>query len=479
MLSRKLVLLLFAVSMQLVLAADVRPASAGSFSTFSSANTYTLIRQVSGGEFITGTDSASASVSFTEAHAEASVNTEIGRCAGLVSGTVIVAGGTDLRDGISAGSQAYSRWRDTFTISSPTDPTGGRFEATFEYALIGTMFNSGDGGGCSVGFELSYDPDDQGSIGEQSTGEFIRHQVPGKQNIDQTGVLFFEFDEGVPFEFEAELQLNADFGSRSAGNSVTDFTGGVVITSVILPKGFLLSSASGTNYPAGCTTDADCDDGDLCTDDTCDPAIGCENIPNFDDENDCTDDSCDPQTGQASHVPTAPGTACDDGLECTEADECDGDGACAGTRIRGCMCPFGLALERDSQRKTLLGTLYDMRDHVLSQSVDGSRYVELFYHHAGEVTRLLLVDPALRASVETMLQRYIPVLERRLAGEDAVLTAADLQAIGMGMRRLAAKAGVELNRDLEALEVALREGRLTRLLGIRVDKKHRSGPRTR
>ncbi|MFQ5461501.1 MAG: hypothetical protein ACE5E5_02630, partial [Phycisphaerae bacterium] len=47
-----------------------------------------------------------------------------------------------------------------------------------------------------------------------------------------------------------------------------------------------------------------CDDGNVCTDDTCDPATGCVNTNNV--------------------------AACDDGNACTTTDVCDGAGVCAG-----------------------------------------------------------------------------------------------------------------------------------------------------
>ncbi len=52
-----------------------------------------------------------------------------------------------------------------------------------------------------------------------------------------------------------------------------------------------------------CVTDADCDDGNPCTDSTCDPAVGCVHVNN-----------------------TAP---CDDGNPCTTVDICS-DGTCVG-----------------------------------------------------------------------------------------------------------------------------------------------------
>ena len=104
----------------------------------------------------------------------------------------------------------------------------------------------------------------------------------------------------------------------------------------------------------------DCDDLNLCTDDTCDSQLGCQNADNAeacddgdactetdvcqggacvggdaldcDDENDCTDDSCDADLG-CQHVNTE--GVCDDGNACTATDTCQA-GECIGTDEADC-----------------------------------------------------------------------------------------------------------------------------------------------
>ncbi|MBW2702716.1 MAG: CSLREA domain-containing protein [Deltaproteobacteria bacterium] len=103
-------------------------------------------------------------------------------------------------------------------------------------------------------------------------------------------------------------------------------------------------------------TPPDCNDGNTCTDDSCDSAAGCVNTNNTaacddgdvctsgdvcsagscagtaitcDDDNVCTDDSCDSAAGCVYTNNTA---GCDDGDVCTSGDVCSG-GGCAGTAI--------------------------------------------------------------------------------------------------------------------------------------------------
>jgi len=105
---------------------------------------------------------------------------------------------------------------------------------------------------------------------------------------------------------------------------------------------------------------ANCNDGNPCTQDSCDPAVGCVNTPNSlpcedgnacttgdvcldgackstdaadcDDGNLCTDDSCDPLTG-CKHAHNA--LECNDGNLCTTGDQCIA-GACAADGILVC-----------------------------------------------------------------------------------------------------------------------------------------------
>jgi len=113
----------------------------------------------------------------------------------------------------------------------------------------------------------------------------------------------------------------------------------------------------GTCVGTGAT---DCSDGNLCTDDSCDPVTGCVTTLNeapcddqdvcttgdhchlgdcisagalvCDDNNLCTDDACDPLVGCQFAPNAAP---CDDGDLCTEVDACV-NGACVGAGAPDC-----------------------------------------------------------------------------------------------------------------------------------------------
>src|SRR5882672_5458502 len=109
--------------------------------------------------------------------------------------------------------------------------------------------------------------------------------------------------------------------------------------------------------PLSCLTNAECDDGNVCTTDTCNLLTGCVHTnngnacsdgnacttgdacafgtcrpgtaTNCNDNNPCTTDSCDPVTGC---VHTNNSDTCSDLNACTSGDACV-DGACVGTPV--------------------------------------------------------------------------------------------------------------------------------------------------
>jgi hypothetical protein len=99
---------------------------------------------------------------------------------------------------------------------------------------------------------------------------------------------------------------------------------------------------SGDHCDAGeCVYDSvdTCDDGDVCTTDSCNPVTGCSNQGNSgpcDDKNPCTlNDKCD--NGVCI---SGPGVICDDGNSCTD-DSCGGDGICLYTDNDQLTCDDG------------------------------------------------------------------------------------------------------------------------------------------
>jgi len=91
-----------------------------------------------------------------------------------------------------------------------------------------------------------------------------------------------------------------------------------------------------------CGGDSACFAQGLCVDGACEapPAVDC------DDGDPCTIDACDPETGGCITTPAEDATACDDEDPCTENDACSA-GACAGTDLATC-CGDGVCGESET-----------------------------------------------------------------------------------------------------------------------------------
>ena len=133
------------------------------------------------------------------------------------------------------------------------------------------------------------------------------------------------------------------------GTDTSTGAAGQNIDSILVLEGSTYTCLPGTGV-------LDCNDGNPCTDDSCDPVLGCQHSNNTDpcndgnectildrcaagscggtavvcnDSNACTTDSCSPTLGCVFTNNTA---ACDDGNSCTAGDTCGG-GVCSGTPI--------------------------------------------------------------------------------------------------------------------------------------------------
>jgi hypothetical protein len=110
-------------------------------------------------------------------------------------------------------------------------------------------------------------------------------------------------------------------------------------TPLVCDDGNVCNGVETCDPQAGCQpgTPLVCDDGSLCNGvETCDPQLGCQpgksTVLVCDDGNPCTDDSCDPTSGCVYTNNTAP---CDDGNTCTTNDTC-ANGMCLGGQVLAC-----------------------------------------------------------------------------------------------------------------------------------------------
>jgi hypothetical protein len=138
-----------------------------------------------------------------------------------------------------------------------------------------------------------------------------------------------------------------------------------------------------------CTVNAQCDDGDVCTKDSCDQATNkctasaiagcCKKDGECDDGDVCTTDSCDPKTHRCKAAPIAgcckKDGECDDGDVCTK-DSCDpGTNRCTASPISGCcktdsQCDDGGRCTEDSCDKTTNRCVFAPLDGCCTKAED-------------------------------------------------------------------------------------------------------------
>lgn len=132
---------------------------------------------------------------------------------------------------------------------------------------------------------------------------------------------------------------------------------------------------------------------------------------------------------------------------------------------------FQSALEGAVNLHGHFNVLQELRDEVLANSAAGQQLIDLFYRHAGELSLIMLEDPALRMDTFAMIERFTPDIERRLAGEKVSVSTADLRDLESVLRAFESQAQPTLRSDLEDLRAGLRKGSLTDLIGVGLESR--------
>ncbi len=212
------------------------------------------------------------------------------------------------------------------------------------------------------------------SVDDDCTDGVCNNKTCDAGFIDSSRSDYLFFGIGSLVAGVVKTTLNYEFGGAAFFDAVADngseFYGGTLVLDVpllavgtytvsIFPNEpavtFLLDAAGNAITPVAtipvtididCVSSANCDDGDECTDDSCNgngtgsnvinynPATECCDsstgaITNIDDGNECTIDVCNPD-GSVSHPFAPPTTSCGDptNTACDNPDTCDGNGNC-------------------------------------------------------------------------------------------------------------------------------------------------------
>ncbi len=125
--------------------------------------------------------------------------------------------------------------------------------------------------------------------------------------------------------FLCDLQFDLQVNALPIGTSISQAAGfGIPNNDAVCNTAGSLAAG---NQSTGQLNICNCDDGDACTNDVCDPSLGCQHTPiTCNDGDACTTDTCIPATG-CVYTPNAP---CNDGDACT-TDTCNPATGCVYT----------------------------------------------------------------------------------------------------------------------------------------------------
>ena len=83
-----------------------------------------------------------------------------------------------------------------------------------------------------------------------------------------------------------------------------------------------------------------------------------------------------------------------------------------------CTCAASSAMNTaaSSSANSVVGTLYDVRDDILSETPAGQHYSDLYYEHSGQISAILLLNPTLGIEGAGLLQSFAPGLASLVDG---------------------------------------------------------------
>jgi len=127
------------------------------------------------------------------------------------------------------------------------------------------------------------------------------------------------------------------------------------------------------------------------------------------------------------------------------------------------------AVDRLRQASDLSSLLYRLRDEVMSQTVEGQRYITVYYTHSAEIATLLLADPVLYDQGFAVLDSFVPGIQAMLdgQGDTVTITAEQMDQALVFLDSLAAVGSLELQ---QAIAGELSRRPLEDLAGITINQ---------
>jgi hypothetical protein len=131
-------------------------------------------------------------------------------------------------------------------------------------------------------------------------------------------------------------------------------------------------------------------------------------------------------------------------------------------------CPLRFALRDTTAPSKTLGVSRQFRDDVLASSPRGRHYTHLYYQFASEAVQMMILHPTLILRSREMLDRYLPVIEAMVKGEQPTLSDGDLTEIDEFLHALAANGSLQLRDTVKTLCEDLRDPEVLSEFGITV-----------
>lgn len=136
-------------------------------------------------------------------------------------------------------------------------------------------------------------------------------------------------------------------------------------------------------------------------------------------------------------------------------------------------CPLRFALHDTAAPGKTLSVSRQFRDDVLALSPRGRHYTQLYYQFASEAVQMMVLHPTLILRSREMIDRYLPVIEAVVKGDQPTLTDGDIAEIDEFLKAFAAKGTPQLRDAVQMACEDLRDPHVQSEFGVNVT----AGPR--
>jgi hypothetical protein len=127
-------------------------------------------------------------------------------------------------------------------------------------------------------------------------------------------------------------------------------------------------------------------------------------------------------------------------------------------------CPASLILPLNNKEAT---ALRGFRDEVLAKSLDGEKYINLYYsHHAIEALLILLFNPELRMCADRIVKESLPAIQSLLRREEAFVGPEIRADIELFLEEFGKDASPDLKRVISIIKKDIETGDLFEDLGF-------------